>query len=439
MFETVSQQFSSVFNRLLGRGSLGQQEVDQFLEKVRTSLIEADVPYEVANSFCDDLTKTIASQGITKGLQPTEHLMKVVHERLVHFLGGVQPEFTYQIPSVCMVVGLQGSGKTTSIAKLARQMMAQAAKRGKSRRILLASVDFYRPAAVDQLELLAKRVGCDFYRAQSTDVLQAAREIYQHFQQQGYEHLFLDTAGRLHVDEPLLAELKALDALVKPKYKFLVIDSMIGQESLTVAKKFAETVGYTGALLTKTDSDTRGGVAFAFRYAIKLPILFVGSGEGIEDLEPFYVDRIAQQILGMGDMQTLLERAQEKIKQSEQERLAKSYERGVCTLQDFADQMNMVGKLGSLQSIAKYLPGMGQVKISDEDLEKGERELKKFRAIIQSMTKTERLVPKILDASRKRRIAQGAGVLVQDVNQLLARFEQNQQFVKMFKKMRFFN
>lgn len=439
MFDSLSQQFSSMFNRLLGRGPLGKQEVDQFLEKVRTALIEADVPYEVVTSFLDDLVKSIAAQGITKGLQPTEHLMKVVHERLVHFLGGVQADFTYQIPSVCMVMGLQGSGKTTSIAKLAKQVLTQAEKRGKKRRILLASVDFYRPAAVDQLEVLAQRIGVDFYRAKSTDVVAAAREIYQHFQREGYELLFLDTAGRLHVDEPLLAELKQIDALVQPKYKFLVVDSMIGQESLTVAQAFATKVGYTGALLTKVDSDTRGGVAFAFRYAIKLPILFVGSGEGVDDLEPFRVDRVAQQILGMGDIQTLMERAQEKIKQSEQERLAKNFERGVFTLQDFADQMGMVGKLGSLQSIAKYLPGMGQLKVSDADLERGEKELKKFRAIISSMTKTERLAPKILDASRKRRIAQGAGVTVPDVNLLLARFEQNQQFVKMFKKMRFFN
>lgn len=439
MFETLSQQFSSLFNRLLGRGSLGQQEVDQFLEKVRTALLEADVPYEVVTSFCDDLTQTIAAKGITKGLQPTEHLMKVVHERLVHFLGGNQPELSFQIPSVCMVMGLQGSGKTTSIAKLARHIIKQAEKRGKTRRILLASVDFYRPAAVDQLELLAQRVGCGFYRAQSTDVLTAADEIYQYFQKEGFEHLFLDTAGRLHVDEALLEELKKIDALIQPKYKLLVVDSMIGQESLTVAQKFAEAVGYTGALLTKVDSDTRGGVAFAFRYALKLPILFVGAGEGIDDLEPFLVDRVAQKMLGMGDMQTLLEQAQEKIKKSEQERLAKSFERGVFTLQDFADQMGMVGKLGSLQSISKYLPGMGQLKISEADLEKGERELKKFRAIIGSMTKKERLIPSLLDASRKRRIAQGAGVTVQDVNLLLTRFEQNQQFVKMFKKMRFFN
>ena len=368
---------------------------------MQDALLEADVPYEVIQPFIEEVKKEALSSKLTASLRPSELLLKIVHDRLVHFLGGTADSgFAFQMPSTIMVMGLQGSGKTTTIAKLAHLLKEQAQSRGKTRRIMVASVDFYRPAAIDQLELLAQKAGVIFYRSPLTDPVLAAQDILKKAQQEYCDILFLDTAGRLHVDTQMLDELKAIDARIKPKYKLLVIDAMTGQESLHVAKSFDEKVGFMGAILTKMDSDTRGGVAFAFRYALKKPILYVATGEKLEDLELFRPERMASRIIGMGDMQTLLEKAQEKIKQSEHDALEQSMSRGKLTLDDFAQQIAMMGKLGSLSSVIKYIPGMGSV--SPDMIEKGEVELKKFQAIIRSMTPKERMYPKILDGSRKK-------------------------------------
>jgi signal recognition particle subunit SRP54 len=362
--------------------------------------------------------------------------MKIVHDKILEFLGGSSTEaFSFQLPATIMVMGLQGAGKTTTIAKLAHLIKEQAQARGKTRRIMVASVDFYRPAALDQLEVLAKKADVLFYRSDKTDPVVASEDIVKKAQQESIDVLLLDTAGRLHIDSAMLDELKRIDAKIKPKYKLLVIDAMSGQESLKVAQSFHDAVGFMGAILTKMDSDTRGGVAFAFRYALKKPILYAALGEKIGDLEPFRPERMTSRIMGMGDIQTLIEKAEQKIKQSEQDSLARSMAQGSITLEDFAQQMDMVNKLGSLSSIMKYLPGMGSMNMTPEMLEKGEQEMKKFKAIVSSMTLKEKRYPKVLDASRKKRIASGAGVTVTDVNALLTRFEQSQQFVKMFKKM----
>ncbi len=332
-------------------------------------------------------------------------------------------------------MGLQGSGKTTSIGKMAYLTSSEAKAKGKDRRILMTSVDFYRPAAVDQLEILSGQVpGATFYRAHSTDPVAAAKEIMAFYQKGLFELLFLDTAGRLHVDEQMLEELKQINAALKPKYKVLVLDAMTGQESLAVAEQFNKAVGFDMAVLTKMDSNTRAGAAFAFRYALKKPIVFVGSGEKVADLERLYPERLAGRILGMGDITSLLERANEKIKQSEQESLEKAISKGQLSLQDFADQLKMMQKLGSLSQIVKYMPGGANPALTPEMIQKGEVELKKFGAIISSMTHKERFLPRILDASRKKRIAAGAGVSVADINLLLERFEQSQQYVKLLKK-----
>jgi signal recognition particle subunit SRP54 len=330
-------------------------------------------------------------------------------------------------------MGLQGSGKTTTIAKLANWVMQQAQKRGKKRRILLASVDFYRPAAIDQLEILSKQIATDFYRAKNTSVVKAAKEIYDYFKANHYEILFLDTAGRLHIDPDMMKELVEINHALTPKHKILVLDAMTGQESLNVAKTFDTQVGFDTAILTKMDSDTRGGAAFAFKYAIKKPISFVGSGEKIDDLETFIPERMATRILGMGDILTLIEKANETIDTEDQETLTKKLVSGNFSLKDFADQLSMIDRLGSLQKITRYLPGMQN--LPPELMEKGHGEIKKYKAIISSMTPKEQLIPKILDASRKKRISLGAGVNVQDINQLLQRFEQSKQFVKMFRNM----
>ena len=434
MFDFLSHKFSSLFNKLTGQSRLTESNIEETLTQMKESLLEADVPYHLIEQFIGSVKADVIGQKVLTSLKPGQQLVKVVHERLITFLGGSnQSVFSFQLPSVAMVLGLQGAGKTTAVAKMAYMARQQAEQRGKKRRILLASVDYYRPAAIDQLEQLAQQVGVSFYRSCQTDPVKAAVDVYAYYQKEGFELLFLDTAGRLHIDNVLLQELRDIDAYLKPRYKILVLDAMTGQESLNVAQAFEQGVGFNNAILTKMDSDTRGGAAFAFRYALQKPIIYIGTGEKMADLEQFYPDRMAGRILGMGDMLSLAEKASAAIKESEQQKMHKAFTQGAFTLQDFADQLGMMSKVGSLTQLAKYIPGMGASQVTPEMLEKGEYELKRFKAIMSSMTPKERLQPKLLDASRKQRIAQGSGVQVSDINTLLTRFEQTQQFVKMFK------
>lgn len=441
MFGFLSKSFSSIFSSLTGHGKLTEKNIDESIQKIKDSLLEADVPYELTNTFIEEVTKDVIGQKVVNSLRPSEQFVKVVYDRLLAFLGGeyLQESFTFQIPSTIMMLGLQGSGKTTTSAKLALFIHNQAKKRGKTRKILCASVDFYRPAAIDQLEIVAGQAGADFYRAKAQNTLQAAQEIVNYAKQQNYELLIFDTAGRLHIDETMMTELDELQKIVKPKYKFLVVDAMIGQESLSVAKSFQDRIKFDYAILSKMDSDARAGVAFSFRYALKKPVLFMGTGEKIDNLELFRPERIAKRMLGMGDILTLVENAEDKIKQSEQVSLENSFRSGHITLDDFAQQLSMASRLGSLSNMIKYLPGMSNLNISSAQIEQSEKEMKKFRAIIGSMTKKEKLYPKILDNSRKERVAKGAGVSVNDIGQLLQRFEQSQQFVKLLKKKKYFN
>lgn len=433
MFDFLSQKFTGILGWLKGRASLTQENIAQATTQIREALIDADVPLTIVDDFLQQVHQEIIGKKVESSLQPGQLMIKIVHEKVMEFLGGknVQQGVSFQIPSIIMVMGLQGSGKTTTVAKIAHWVMQEAQKRGKKRRVLLGSVDFYRPAAVDQLALLAKQIGVDFYQAQQTNPVKAAQEIAALFKKNSYDLLFLDTAGRLHVDDALMSELININTQLMPKYKFLVLDAMTGQESLRVAKAFDQAVGFDSVALTKMDSDTRGGAAFAFRYALKKPISFVGSGEKIDDLDFFIPERMTSRILGMGDMMTLIEKANETIDERQQQTLNKRFMEGNFTLKDFADQMSMMDKLGSLQKIVAYLPGMNT--LPQGALEKGQLEIKIFRAIIDSMTPKERRIPQILDGSRKKRIAQGAGVTVQDINQLLQRFDQSKQFVKMFK------
>lgn len=420
---------------LNNKGRLTDENINEATNNVKEALLEADVPLDIVEAFLDQIKKEAVGKNINGSLNPGQQLIKIVHDKLLEFLGGKNSisAITFQIPSVIMVMGLQGSGKTTSIGKLAHLILEQAKQRGKKRHILLGSVDFYRPAAIDQLEVLASQVGVNFYRARATNPVHAAKEIYDQFKSGSYEHLFLDTAGRLHIDETMMSELVAINDQLKPKHKLLVLDAMTGQESLKVAQSFNQAVGFDAAILTKMDSDARGGSAFAFRYALHKPIAWVGVGEKMNELESFVPERMTTRILGMGDMQTLIEKANENISPESQEVIARRLMDGSFTLKDFYEQLTMVDKLGSLQKVSRYLPGTHS--LSPEMLEKGQQEMKKFKAIICSMTNKEKLVPQILDASRKKRIALGAGVNVQDINQLLQRFEQSKQFAKMFKKM----
>ena len=430
MFDFLSQKFSSLFSALGDSKKLTEQNIQETLDTVEQALLEADVPYNVVQTFIASVKQDVVGQKVVGALKPAEQLMMIVQRKTVEFLGGNDAAFSFSFPLTMMVMGLQGSGKTTTIGKLAYKIKKDAEKDNVVRKILVGSVDFYRPAAIDQLEVLARQVDISFYRAQSSDPVMAAKEIISFGRNNGYDVILLDTAGRLHIDNTMLQELQEIDALLRPSYKILVLDAMTGQESLSVAKAFEDTIGFQGAVLTKMDSDTRGGAAFAFRFVLKKPIVFVGEGEKITDLDAFYPDRAAQRMLGMGDIRTLIERAEEKVSAAEQEKAERALKSGAFTLQDFADQMAMMNKIGSLSQLLKYMPGMG-LNVSPEMIQRGEVELVKFRAIISSMTLKERLNEAILNNSRMQRVAQGAGVAVADVAKLLKRFEEAKQYVKL--------
>lgn len=434
MFDFLSQKFSGVLGWLKDRGRLTEENIKDSLEQIRAALLEADVPLSIVDDFLREVQADVVGKKIQQALNPGQHLIKIVHEKILSFLGGNNSflSVSLPIPSVVMVMGLQGSGKTTSCVKLARWIQLQAQQRGKSRRILLASVDYYRPAAIDQLEVLCAKENFSFYRSSQSSPFAAALDIFAFFKKEGFEFLVLDTAGRLHVDQSMMQELIDINKKIQPRHKFLVLDSMTGQESLFVANAFNDAVGFDSAILTKLDSDTRAGAAFCFRYVLKKPISFVGTGEKSSDFENFIPERMATRILGMGDILTLIEKAGENISQEDQEKMTRRLLDGSFSLKDFAGQLDLIDQMGSLQKITRYLPNMHQV--TPEMMEKGQVEIKKFKAIISSMTIKEQGFPQIIDGSRKKRIALGSGTSVQDVNQLLQRFEQSKQFVKMFKK-----
>jgi signal recognition particle subunit SRP54 len=433
MFDFLARQFNSIFSNFGQATSFTEQNVSKVIVQIKEALIQSDVPYEVVDSFLTQLKTDLIGKKITKGIRPDEQLLKIVYQRMVNFLGQESVGFVFQIPSIIMVMGLQGSGKTTTIAKLAYHAKMQAAKKHKKRSILMGSVDFYRPAAIDQLELLAGQISVDFYRASSTDPVIAADEIFKQFKKGGYELLFLDTAGRLHVDQQMLVELKEIEKRLMPKYKLLVLDAMTGQQSLTVAQSFDKEIGFYAAIITKMDSGAAGGAVFAFRYVLKRSIWFIGTGEKIEDLQEFYPDRIAQRMLSMGDLQTLMEKAETKIKPAEQEKMGNALLSGTITLEDFAQQIDMISQLGSLSSIMQYIP-LPMMQVDASKIKEGDSEIRKFRAIINSMNPKERQNASLIDVSRKLRIAKGAGVKEADVILLLERFEQLKQYAKLLKK-----
>lgn len=430
MFESLSGKISSILLSITGNK---EAEVASLLCDIKEALLESDVPLRIVGEFIASVEKEVGLLKPTKTSSLRDQITRLVYTKIITFLGGETTTFSFQIPSVVMVMGVQGSGKTTTVAKLAHYIKKEAEKRNKQRAILVASIDFYRPAAVDQLEIMAKKANVAFYRARSTDPIAAAREIYAEFKSNGYEILILDTAGRLHLDASLIAELQAVREIIQPKHSLLVLDAMTGQESLVIASQFNEKIGFQGAILTKLDSDARGGAAFSFRFAIKKPIVFVGIGEKIGDLQPFYPDRIAGRMLGMGDLKTLLERTEEKIQKEEENRIKESFMKGNFSLNDFVLQISMIERIGSLTHFAQYIPGVTK-QVSREDLENGERMLKKYKVIISSMTQKERLNPRILDQSRTKRVAKGAGVGVEDVRLLLKRFDELQQYAKLFRK-----
>jgi signal recognition particle subunit SRP54 len=431
MFDFLAQKFSSLFSSLEDTKKITEKTIETTLATVELALLEADVPYNVVQTFIATIRMDLVGHKMIPHLSLAEQIMDIVEDRVVEFLGTDNGVCSFPNASIIMVMGLQGSGKTTTVGKLAHYIQKEAQKHNSSKSILVGSIDFYRPAAIDQLEVLAKNVGATFYRAQNSHPVMAAQEIIAFGKQNGYDIIMLDTAGRLHVDNTMLQELQDVDALIQPTHKILVLDSMTGQESLAVAQAFHDTVGFAGAILTKMDSDTRGGAAFAFRFVLKIPIMFVGEGEKMTDLMPFYPDRMAQRMLGMGDLQTFVEHVEERFTAAELDKMEQSSKRGEFSLQDFADQMAMMKKIGSLSQLLKYMPGMSGADVTPEMIERGEIDFKKMNAIITSMTPQERLNPSILTQPRLQRIAKGAGVGVEEVRMLLKRFEEVKQYAKL--------
>ncbi len=429
MFDLLSQKFTALFSGISRHTVLTESLVKDTMRTIQDALIDADVPHALVQEFTSAISQKAIGQKIQKKLKADEQLAKIVHDMLLDFFGGeLQKAFTFTDKSVVMIVGLQGAGKTTTIAKLAYAYQ----KNNPTKRALIGSVDYYRPAAIDQLEQLSQQAQVAFYRSTKSSPIDAASDIYDHFKKESYDIMFLDTAGRLHVDATMLAEIQEIDTYLNPRHKVLVLDSMTGQESLSVAQAFNNAIAFEGAILTKADSDSRGGAAFAFRYALKKPILFVCSGEKLEDIAPFYPQRAVNRMLGMGDVHSLIERANEKIKQEEQEASYQAFMSGRLTLEDFAQQMDMMNRIGSLSSILKYLPGIPAQAMSPDAIAQGELQMKKFKVIIQSMTRKERLNPSIIDDRRIERISRGSGSTGKDVRELLKHFKEMQQYAKIF-------
>src|SRR5215211_5794965 len=433
MFESLSDKLKRTLKNLRGEGVLTKEHVDAALREIRLALLEADVNYKVAKDFISSVQQRAEGQQVWQELKPSEQVVKIVFDELVELLGGQSSRlvFTKQTPNTVMVVGLQGSGKTTSSGKIARWLA-----NNQDRKPLLLSVDVYRPAAREQLKVIAKATGQQiFEQPETNDPMTLVREAYKHAQQTGYDTLLIDTAGRLHIDDTLMEELVNIKNETHPVEILFVADAMTGQDAVRSAEEFHRRVGITGVILTKMDGDARGGAALSIKQVTGQPVKFVGVGERYDALEPFYPDRVAQRILGMGDVLSLIEEVQSKVDQEEAEEQLKKLQKNEFTLDDFRSQLRQVKKLGSFSKIMKLLPdqllgGMGMPDLDEEQSAQMERELKRTEAIIDSMTREERSDHRILNASRRRRIARGSGVNVSEVNQLIKQYVEMRQMMR---------
>jgi signal recognition particle subunit SRP54 len=429
MFDSLSDRLESVFKKLRGHGRLDESNIQEGLREVRMALLEADVNFKVVKDFVERVKSRALGHDVLGSLTPGQQVIKIVHEELIELLGGESYALNLsgKPPYVIMMAGLQGSGKTTTAAKLAlflrRQKYAP----------YLVPADVYRPAAIDQLTKLGSELGVPVYAStpdmKPVDICAAALHDAE---LKGCSVVILDTAGRLHIDEPLMQELVGIKETCRPQEILFVADAMTGQDAVTVAEKFNAVLDITGVVLTKMDGDARGGAALSIKSITGKPLKFVGMGERLSELEVFHPDRIASRILGMGDVLTLIEKAQSTIDAKEAEALEKKFKKAQFDLEDFRTQMRRIKKLGSLEGIMKLIPGMGQIRKQMQDVQMPEKELSKVEAMINSMTMAERHEPKIINPSRKQRIARGSGATVNEVNQLLKNFEQMQ---KMMQKM----
>ncbi len=424
MFESLTEKLTGALRNLRGVGQLSEANMADALKEVRAALLAADVHFKVAREFIDRVQVKCVGQEVLKSVTPGQQIVKIIHDELVSLLGEGATELAIKRPLKVLMVGLHGSGKTTSTAKLAKLLKKKGA------RPFLVACDVYRPAAIDQLEILAKQEEVGFYSDRiSKDVPALALKGLETASQQNADVIIFDTAGRLQIDQELIEEVKRLHAKVQPDEVLLVADGALGQEAVNVAKAFHDALGLTGLILTKLDGDARGGAALSIKSVTGVPIKFIGVGEKTADFEIFYPDRLASRILGMGDVVSLVERAQENIDQKEAERMAEKMRKADFNLEDFLAQMQQVKKMGSMQSIMGMMPGMSGMQLPDDS----EKQMARTEAIILSMTFQERRKPAILNGNRRIRIAKGAGVKVLEVNQLLKQFEQMQKLMKMMK------
>ena len=425
MFENLSERLERSFELLKGQGKITEINVAETLKDVRRALLDADVNYSVAKQFTDTVKAKALGQNVITAVKPSELMVKIVHDELALLMGGVAVDVNLSgNPTVILMSGLQGSGKTTFSGKLARKFKSE-----KGKRPLLVACDVYRPAAIKQLQVVGSQVGAEVFEMGTENPVTIAQEAVKYAKDHGNDYVILDTAGRLHVDEALMAELTEIRATVHPHEILLVIDAMTGQDAVNVAKSFNETLGIDGVILTKLDGDTRGGAALSVRAVTGKPIKFVGTGEKLDNLETFHPSRMASRILGMGDVLSFIEKAELALDEKKAAQLEKKLAKNKFDLNDLLDQFDQIERMGSLKDTIKMIPGIGK-QIKDEDID--DKAFDKFRAVIYSMTIEERTHPEIINPSRKRRIAAGCGKQVEDVNKLLSQFKQMQKMVKQF-------
>ncbi len=430
MFESLTEKLDGVFRKLKGRGRLDEENIQSALKEIRMALLEADVNFRVVRDFVEDIRKRAVGQEVLESITPGQQVVKIVHDRLVELMGGVssQLKFGSRIPAPIMLAGLQGCGKTTTAVKLARLVAAQGKK------VYLVSADVYRPAAMEQLKVLGEQIGAGvFDAAGSRDPVGICGKAVEEARRGGYEVIVVDTAGRLSIDEEMMDELRRIKALITPSEILFVADAMTGQDAVNVAGRFDEILGIDGVIMTKMDGDARGGAALSLKAVIGKPIKFIGVGEKIDALEVFHPERMASRILGMGDVLTLVEKAQATMDMREARVLEQKIRKNEFTLDDFRNQLTQIRKMGSLQEILGMIPGIKKIK-SLAEATPDEGELVRIAAIIDSMTAKERQNHLILDGSRRKRIARGSGTTVQDVNRLLKNYTEMRKMMKRMTK-----
>ena len=431
MFESLGDRLQNVVSKIKGYGKITEENISEITREIRLALLEADVNYQVVKEFINTVKEKALGEEVAKSLKPGEQFVKIVKDELVELLGGEKKDINLNgNPATLMLVGLQGSGKTTTISKLANFLRKKHKKKP-----LLVACDIYRPAAIDQLKQLGKELNIPVYEEGTNDPANTVKNAVEYAKQNGFDYVLVDTAGRLHIDTELMEELQQINETVPMDEIILVVDSMTGQDVINVINGFHDAVPLTGAILTKLDGDTRGGAALSIRHLTNIPIKFIGVSEKMDGLEEFYPERMATRILGMGDIMTMLEKAEAVIDEESALKAAKKMQKGNFDLEDFLEQLNQIKKLGPLENLIKMIPGAKKMGLSNVNI--NPKDLAHIEAIIQSMTPEERKNPDILKASRKIRIAKGSGRSVEEVNRLLKQFEEMKKMMKMMKNGNF--